>query len=184
MAVKRRVNFISQQRIDIPDLRSIESASSNDFDELLQTLYLGSGEGYIYRGFDIVMTGLIGGAANAAQMNVAESAILHSKSKQSGTFMVIRPGTPPQILNSATNPLVQGAFSPSSLNYVGIEYIRFIDDTTASQGYIWDPTINDETTKVIPRAQILTYNIIISTGTWAPNVLPVCTITTDAGNNV
>lgn len=184
MAVQRRVNWVSQQRVDTPDMRSIESAASNDFDALMQTLYLGSGEGYIFRGFDILMAGLVGGAASGAQMNVDQAAILHSKSSQSGTFLVVRPGTPPQVLNSATNTNVQGAFSPSSLNYVGIEYVRFIDDTTASQVYIWDPTINDETTKVIPRAQILKYNIIISTGSWAANVLPVCTITTDAGNNV
>jgi hypothetical protein len=184
MAVKRRVNWVSQQRVDVPDLRSIESAASNDFDELLQTLYLGSGEGYIFRGFDISMAGLIGGAASGALMNVDQAAILHSKSKQSGTFLVVRPGTAPQVLNSAINPIVQGSFSPSSLNFVGIEYVRFIDDTTATQVYIWDPTINDETTKIIPRAQILQYNIVISTGTWASNVLPVCTITTDAGNNV
>jgi type VI secretion system secreted protein VgrG len=184
MAVKRRVNWVSQQRVDVPDMRSIESAASNDFDELMQTLYLGAGEGYIFRGFDISMAGLIGGAASGAQMIVDQAAILHSKSKQSGTFLVVRPGTPPQVLNAATNTNVVGAFSPSSLNYVGIEYIRFIDDTTASQVYIWDPTINDETTKVIPRAQILKYQIVITTGTWAANVLPVCTITTDAGNNV
>jgi hypothetical protein len=184
MGVQRRVNWISQQRVDVPDVRAIESAASNDFDQLIQALITSNGEGYILRGFDLAMAGAIGGAASGLQMNVSSAAILHSLSSQSGTFLVVPNGTSPQTLNSATNTIVDGAFAPNALNYVGLEYERFIDDTTAAQVYIWNPTTNSETTKVAPRAQILRYRIKITTSTWATNVMPVAIVTTDAGNNV
>lgn len=184
MSVKRRVNWISQQRVDVPDVRAIESAASNDFDELIKSINIGEAEGYVLRGFDLSMAGAIGGAASGLQMLVDQAAILHTKSSQSGTFLVVPSGTPAEILNSATNTKVNGAFAPNALNYIGIEYTRFIDDTTSAQVYIWNPTTNSETTKVAPRAQILQYQIVITSSTWASNVMPIAIVTTDAGNNV
>ena len=68
MAVQRRVNWISQQRVDVPDVRSIESAASNDFDQLIQAFVTGVSQGYVLRGFEISMTGAIGGAASGLNM--------------------------------------------------------------------------------------------------------------------
>lgn len=184
MAVKRRVNWISQQRVDVPDMRAIESAMSNDFDELIKAFVTGTSQGYVLRGFEISMAGAIGGAANGLSLIVDPGAIFHVTSSQSGTSLLVAPGTPPQQLNSATNTIVDGAFAPSALNYVGIEYERFIDDTTTSQVYLWNPTTNNETTKNAPRAQILRYRVKITTSTFASNVLPIAVVTTDAGNNV
>lgn len=184
MGVKRRVNWISQQRVDVPDMRSLESAVSNDFDELIKSFVTGTSQGYILRGFEISMAGAIGGAASGLQLIVDPGAVFHVSSSQSGTFLLVPPGTPAQQLNSATNTIVDGAFTPSSINYVGLEYERFIDDTTSSQVYIWNPTTNNETTKNAPRAQILRYRIKITTSTFASNVLPIATVTTDSGNNV
>lgn len=184
MSVKRRVNWISQQRVDVPDMRALESAASNDFDELIKSFVTGTTQGYILRGFEISMAGAIGGAASGLQMIVDPGAIFHVASSQSGTFLLVPSGTPAQQLNSATNTIVDGAFAPSSINYVGVEYERFIDDTTSSQVYLWNPTTNNETTKNAPRAQILRYRFKITTSTFASNVLPVCTVITDSGNNV
>jgi hypothetical protein len=117
-------------------------------------------------------------------MNVANAALLHPFASQSGTYFVVPNGTPVQVLNSAINTQVNGAFTPNSENFVGIDYTRSVDDLTDAQVYLWDPTDNDETTSVLPRAIILNFQIVISTSTWANNVLPVCTVTTDAGNNV
>ena len=184
MAAKRRVNWISQQRVDVPDMRAVESAVSNDFDELIKSFVTGTSQGYFLRGFEISMAGAIGGAASGLQMIVDPGAIFHINSSQSGTFFLVTPGMPAQVLNAATNIIVDGAFSPNAINYVGIEYERFIDDTTSAQIYIWNPTTNNETTKNAPRAQILRFRIKITTTSWATNVLPVCTVTTDSGNNV
>lgn len=184
MAVKRSVNWLSQARVDVPDMRAVESASRNDFDELIKSFVTGTSQGYIMRGFEISMAGAIGGAASGLQLIVDPGAVFHVSSSQSGTFYLVPVGTPTQQLNSATNTIIDGAFAPSAINYVGLEYERFIDDTTSSQVYIWNPTTNNETTKNAPRAQILRYRIKITTSIFATNVLPIATVTTDSGNNV
>lgn len=184
MAVNRRVNFLSQQRVDVPDMRALESAVSNDFDVLVQGFVTGTQQGYILRGFEIAMAGAIGGAASGLQLLVDPGAVFHISSSVSGTSYLVPSGTPPQQLNSATNNIVDGAFAPSAINYVGLEYERFIDDTTSSQVYLWNPTTNNETTKNAPRASVLRFRIKITTSTFAANVLPIATVQTDAGNNV
>jgi len=184
MAVQRRVNWLSQQRVDVPDMRSLESAASNDFDQLIQSWVTGTSQSYIVRGFNILMSGAISNAASSLQMQVDPGALLHITASQSGTFLMVPAGTPAQQLNSAINTNVVGTFTPNSVNYVSIDYIRFIDDTTSAQVYIWNPTTNSETTKNAPRAQILQYVINISTVTPTANLLPIAVVTTDAGNNV
>lgn len=184
MAVQRRVNWISQQRVDVPDMRAVESAASNDMDQLIQAFVTGTSQGYFLRGFEISMAGAIGGAASALQMIVDPGAILHITSSVSGTVLMVPVGTPTQQINAATNTIVDGAFTPNAINYVSVEYERFIDDTTSSQVYIWNPTTKNETTKNAPRAQILRYRIKVSTSTPPTNYLPVSTVATDAGNNV
>lgn len=184
MAVQRRVNWISEQRVDVPDMRAIESAASNDMDQLIQAFVTGTSQGYFLRGFNILMAGAIGGAASGLQLSVDPGAVLHIASSVSGTVLMVPAGTLPQQLNSATNTIVDGAFAPSAVNYVSIEYERFIDDTTSAQVYIWDPTSNSETTKNVPRAQILRFRIKITTATPATNFLPVAVVITDSGNNV
>jgi hypothetical protein len=90
----------------------------------------------------------------------------------------------PQILNPTSNPIVQGSFTPSATNYIGIEFVRAVDDSTADTVYFWDPNSNTEFSKNVPLALILGYNIYITTTPWASNVMPVCTVATDANNNV
>lgn len=184
MAVQRRVNWLSQARVDVPDMRSVESAVSNDFDQLIQAFVTGTAQGYFVRGFNILMANAIGNASSSLQLNVDPGSILHIAASQSGTVLMVPPGTPAQVLNSATNTSVNGAFVPSAVNYVTVDYLRFIDPATSAQVYIWNPTTNNETTKNAPRAQILEYVINISTSTPAPNLLPIATVITDGSNNV
>lgn len=184
MSVQRRVNWISQQRVDLPDMRSVESAVSNDFDQVFQGFVTGTAQGYVVRGFNILMAGAIGGAATGLQMAVDPGAVMHIAASQSGTLLMVPAGTLPQQLNAATNSNVVGAFAPSAINYVSLDYIRFVDDTTSAQVYIWNPTTNNETTKSAPRAIILDYVINISTAIPSGNLLPLAVVTTDASNNV
>lgn len=184
MAVQRRVNWLSQQRVDVPDMRMVESASSNDFDQLFQAFVTGTTQGYVIRGFNILMSNSIGGAASSLQMQVDPGALMHIKASQSGTIYMVPTGTSAQQLNSVTNTNVVGAFSPNSINYVTIDYIRFLDDTTDAQVYLWDPTSNSDTTVNAPRANVLTYSINISTASPTTNLLPVAIVVTDGGNNV
>lgn len=184
MAVQRRVNWISEQMVQVPDMRMIESAASNDWDQYVQAVITGTSQGYIIRGFNVLMANAIGNAASNLQLQVDPGSLLHILASQSGTVYMIPPGTPAQALNSVTNSNVVGSFSPNSINYISIDYIRFLDDTTDAQVYIWDPTANTTTTINAPRGNILTYIINISTVAPTGNLLPIASVLTDGGNNV
>jgi len=184
MAVRRSQNWTNQQRVDTPHLRSIESAVRNDFDELLKSFVLGEDQSYVIRGWELNMSGAIGGAASGLEMIVEESAMFHGKSDESGTFFVVPSGEDNQVINSTTNERVEGAFTPSALNYIGLEFTRQVDDDTASQVYLWNPTSKVEITKNLPLALTFDFKIVVSSSLFASNVLPIAIVETDANNNV
>lgn len=184
MAIKRSFNFLNQARVDVPHLRSIESAVRNDFDEMFAAFVLGESNSYVIRGFDIEMAGSIGASANGLQLIVEDSAILHGASNESGTFFELPPGEANQVLSATTNTRVEGAFTPGALNYVSLEFTRQVDDTTTDQIYLWNPTTQSEITKTLPLAETLDYKIVISSSLFTSNVLPISIVETDASNNV
>lgn len=184
MAVRRSFNFLNQQRVDVPHLKSIESAVRNDFDELLSSFAIGASNSYILRGFELNMTGAVGASANSLQMIVEDSALFHGSSAVSGTFFQIESGTPNEVLSSVTNERVEGSFTPNALNYIGIEFTREVDDATTSQVFLWNPTIKTEVSKTAPLAQTLDYKVVISSSIWDSNVLPISIVQTDTSNNV
>src|SRR5665213_1267742 len=98
MAVQRRQSFLSQQRVDIPMIRSVESAVGNDFDQIFQAFVTNdprssnadsSGSGYVLRGFSILNTNV--GAASGLQMVVDPGALMHITASQSGTTYMVPP---------------------------------------------------------------------------------------------
>lgn len=184
MSILRRQNFLSQERVDVPAMRSIESAVSNDFDTLFESFVTGTANSYVMRGFNILMSNAIGGAASGLQVAVDPGALLHVTSSQSGTVYLVPTGTLPQVLNAATNVIVNGAFSPSVVNYVSLEYQRMADDSTSAQSYFFDPTSQTETVENVPQAITLSYTFNITTAIPAANFLPIATVVTDSGNNV
>jgi hypothetical protein len=185
MAVQRRNNILSQERIDCPAFRSIESAASADFDTFIQALVTGAGNPYVINGFAINFSNNpIGGAASNLQVVVASGSLLATTASQSGTFYLVPAGTPNVVLNAATTSNVSGSFVPSSFNYVGLDYYRFQDPATDQQLALWDPTANDEDQIIAPAAIILNYEFVISTSIWAANILPIAIVETDSSNNV
>ena len=184
MSVRRRTRFLGSMRLDVPIMRSIESAVSSDFDDLLKGFVTGSDKEYVIRGFELNMTGAIGGAASGLQMLVASSSIFHGTSKESGTFYTVPSNALPEILNPTINPKVRGTFVPNAVNYVGIEYERFADPATADILYFWNPVNKTEFSSNLPLAQILRYTIVITTSIWANNVLPIAKVTVDIAGNV
>jgi hypothetical protein len=171
-------------RLDVPHIRSIESAARNDFDELISSFAIGESASYILRGFEINMVGAIGSSASALQLIVAESSLFHGKSNISGTFFQVPVGTPSETLNSTTNTKVDGAFTPSSLNYVGLELKREVDAASVSQVFFWNPTNQTEFSKSTPLAELLDYEVVITSTIWDPNVIPLAIVSTDASNAV
>jgi len=184
MANRRRVNWVSQKRGDAPDFRSIESAVSNDFDELLSTMLMGPSATYVVRGFEILMTGAIGGSASGLQLLVDNAAVLHGSSNESGTVFVVPVGTSPVTLNSASEDQVDGSFTPSAPNYVYLEFEREVDDSTIGPVAVWNPTNRNEITKNLPLASTLDFKVYVSTVQPTSNYLPIAKVVTDASNNV
>ena len=184
MAILTTLNLLSEQRLDISDVRRIESGVRNDFDETVTSIITGTSQGYVIRGFSILTAGSIGSPANGLQMVVDPGAVLNINASVSGTIFQTPIGTANQVLNAATNANVSGSFTANSTNYVGIDYNRFADASTDVTKYIWNSAANDEITTIAPAAQTLTYKIFITTSTWATNVLPIAIVTTDGNGNV
>lgn len=184
MAILTTVNWISEQRADISDMRRVESAVRNDFDTLITSVFTNTQQGYIVRGFNLVTSGAIGAPANNLQLIVDGSSVLNIDASVSGTIFQTPLGTPNVVLNAATNTSVTGSFTASSINYVGIDYDRFADASTNVTKYIWNASANDEIATIAPAAQTLTFQIYITNSVWAENVLPIAIVTTDSNGNV
>jgi hypothetical protein len=184
MAVRRSYNALNQVRVSVPDIKGIESAVRSDFDELLKGLVTGLSKSYVVKGFEIEMAGSIGSSATSLQVIVENSTILNGNSTTSGTFYVVPSGTPAQTLSSTINPKVVGSFTPGSQNYIGLEYVRQVDNSTSIQRYFWSPATKSEFVKTAPQAELMDYRFIISSSIFAPNVLPIAIVETDNANNV
>ncbi len=183
MAVRRSQNWLNQQRVDVPHLRSIESAARNDFDELISSFAIGESASYVIRGWELNMVGAIGSSASSLQLIVENSSLFHGASNEAGTFFQVATGTPNETLNSTTNTRVQGSFTPSATNFVGLELVRAVDNATAAQIFLWNPTSKTEISKTVPLAETFDYNVIITSSIWAANVLPIAVVDTDGANN-
>lgn len=184
MAIRRSGNWVSQLRVDVPDMRSLESSIRNDFDELIEAVVTGENLGFVVRGFEISMSGAIGNSANGLAVVVSDSAVLHTTSLTAGTVFKVPAGTPVEILSSTVNTKVIGNFSPNSTNYISIDFARSADPSTSAPRALWDPTNKIETSKVLPVAQLMTYNFKITTTGFAAETMPMAIVQTDAANNV
>jgi len=184
MAILTTSNLLSEQRYGVSDARRIESGVRNDFDTMVTAILTNTTQGYIVRGFNILVAGAIGAPANGLQLVADPGSVMNINASVSGTIFQTPSGTPNQVLNAATNTNVSGSFAPNSTNYVGIDYNRFADSSTDETKYIWSAAANDEITTIAPAAQTLTFKVYITTSVWAVNVLPIAIVTTDSNGNV
>jgi len=184
MAIKRSGNFIGQQRLDIPQLRAIESGIANDFDTLAGQVWAGE-ESLIIRGFTIPVTSTFGNPASSLQLNVTDGLVFHYNGTEAGTVLPVTVGRTLENLNVG-NSRVSGAFTSSAINYVGIDFTRTADSTTADTTKFYDPNTKAETTRVVPQARVLDYKIYISVTpfSFTPNICPVAQVQTDSNGNV
>jgi hypothetical protein len=182
LAIIRRQNWLGQQRVDVPHLRSIESAIAADFD-LLAGEIIANQSSYIVRGFEVI--GDVGDAAESLQLNVSASVAIHYNGTESGSIFSVPSGTAAETLNG-TNAVIVGAFTPSQTNYIGIDLIRESDDTTSDLVAFQDPNTLLETTRTVPLARTLGYRIYISTIEFSgtPTILPIAKVVTNASNVV
>lgn len=184
MATTRQGNWLGQMRVDVPDLRALESAVANDFDLLAGKIWAGQ-EAYIIRGFFIPVTNTAGNPASSLTLNVANGLIFHFNATEAGTLMEVDSTRSSESLNNS-NSRVVGSFSSAAVNYVGIDYTRYEDSDTSDTTKFLDPNTKQETERRVPKARILDYKIIITTTPFSfnTNVCPIAIVETDSSGNV
>ena len=185
MATERQQNWLGQQRVDIPHLRSLESAAAADFDLLAGRIICGSNP-FIVNGFDLNQPlTRRGKAATAIQINVAGATVMHPTASETGTIFSVPADRAPEILNTA-NTRVLGGFAAGQINYIGLDLRRTADETTADLVQFYDPNSGLEKPKTVPLARTLDYVIVISNQDFSttPGTAPIAKVTTNADNNV
>lgn len=184
MAIIRQNNWVPQQRVDIPMLRTIESAICADFDSLAG-LGLAGREPIVLRSFTIPVANTIGQQAPALQLNTASGLIMHWGASQAGTIFSVSDTQAPEPL-TGTNPNVTGSFVANVTNYVGLDLTRNPDPSTSDTIQILDVSVDQEVPEVVPLASTMQYKIIISTQSFSSstNILPIAKVVTDVNNNV
>jgi hypothetical protein len=169
MAIKRRLTGYSGFRLDLPHIRSLESAVAADFDDMLRGLVTGLGRPYVIRGFRLKIPNA-SVPVQTLQIEVADSAILNSTATEPGTILSVPANTPDEIL-STQNENVLGAFQNGVVNYVSLDYIRETDNSTVDNTAGWSPAEQLEYQRSAPIGRILKYRLVINTsghGTRAP----------------
>lgn len=165
MSVKQSFNFLDEQRVDIPHLKSIDSSVIFDFSTLIQA-FVGDVP-YILNGFTIPVSG-ISGPATALQL-VVENAVVWIPDDANGAFLRVVSGTANDVLNNS-NPKVVGSFT-AGFNYIGLQFTRATDSTTNDLVSFWDVDSDSEYTQTVPLGLVMNYQIVISNagfGTTAP----------------
>ncbi len=177
MSVGRQGNWQGQQRVDIPHLRAIEAAVAGDFDLLAGVMLAGKAP-LITSGFYVLTTGV--SIATNLKIRVAGGSLIHFLASESGSIFHVPENRTDEQLNS-TNPRVLGSFTPSAVNYVGLDFIRQADDSTVDLVEFIDTQSLTETPVSIPLARTTDYRIVISTLDFDnnPGVAPICKVTLD-----
>ncbi len=183
MAVLRELNLLGQQRLDIPQLRSIESAVRGDFDLLAGTIFSGK-QPLVVRGFELSST-VAGTQASGIQVVVANSILVNFNATESGSMYSVPSNRANETLSSL-NSKVSGSFTASATNYVGVDVRRLADATTSDIIQFLNATTLLETSRTVPLARTLDYRFTISTTDFStqPNIVPIAIVTTDASINI
>ena len=187
MAVKRRLTGYSGMRLDWPHVRSIESSTTHDFDDLLRGLVTGLNRPYLIRGMNIRIppTSI---AASSLTVGVADSAVLHSSASEAGTILAVPAGTPDEILNSVSNAHVVGSFQNGAVgglpqvNYVALDYQRISDPGSVDNTAGWSASQKLEFQRTARIGKILDYKFIISASGFA-GMLPLWIIGVDSNGS-
>lgn len=184
MAVRRQKNWLGQQRVDTPHLREIESAVAGDFDDLAGKV-LASSQPIVVHGMTIAMGAAVGNLATQLVLNTAGSILLHGTASEPGAVFVVPANQAAETL-SASNPRIVGSFTPNAINYIGIDLVRLVDDSTADTVKFRSATTKKEFSQQVPLARTLQYRIIIAPQDFSqtPNVAPVAEVQLNASGVV
>lgn len=184
MAVGRQQQFPGQMRVDSPHLRMLEAGVTYDFDVLAGRMFAGRVPTVI-RGFTFLKAGAVGNDAEELVLRVGGAMLIHYDATDAGSVFKVDDDRDDEVLGP-TNARVSGSFTPSTVNYVGLDLVRSTDDSTADTAQFLVPSSNTERSRIIPMARTMDYRIVVSTTEFSatPGVAPLAQVTTDVSNRV
>lgn len=169
MAVLGRLLISSAERIDLPDLLSIDSYAAGDWKYFLKGI-VGDDKPFILKGFDIIdPQNAIG--TQSCSVRVADSVVFYPGSTSGSFFHGLEEGHPqaeplvPELRKNATN-FVYATFSTFNSSV----------DTRA----FWDPDkdggAGGEFTQDVNTESVLKVDINVSTGSFPANTIPIAKV--------
>ena len=173
MAVLGRLIVSSAERLDLPDLLSIDSYTSGDFTYLLKGL-VNNVKPYILKGFEVIdPTTAIG--TQGCSINIADSAVFYPGSNAGSFFYGLPSGDP------NAQPLVP-ELRKNAVNYVYLTFTTL--NTSPDNRAFWDPDANaqvgGEFTQNVNTESVLTCQVNVSVGAFPANTIPIAIITVGA----
>lgn len=166
-------------RVDLPHLKMFQDSIL--FDQNSQVQMQQGLSPYILTGFNIATPWSAGNPSNSLQVIVSGSIVTLAQDPN-GSFLLVPTGTPNEVLASS-NTNVTGSFTPSATNYVSVQFQRPADPSTDDLVAFWDEDAGSEFTQTVPLGLVLNYQFVVNTTGFANNA-PICTVQTDAFNNV
>lgn len=170
MAVLGRVLLHSAERIDLPDLLSIDSYGAGDWKFFMQSL-VGTTKPYILSGFDIINPGNAIGLPSCS-FRVADSVVYYPGAAAGPFFYGLEEG------NSAAEPITP-QLRTNATNYVYLTLSTY--ETSIDTRALWDPDRNGgaggEFTQDINTESVIQAQLGISTGSFPVNTVPLAIIT-------
>lgn len=170
MSTLGRVLLSSAERLDLPDLLSIDSYSAGDWKYFLKGL-VGDTKPFILKGFDVIdPENAIG--EESCSVRVADSVVFYPSSNAGSFFHGLEDG------NEKSLPLVP-ELRKNAVNYVYLTFSTYnaSPDTRA----FWDPDkdggIGGEFTQDVNTQSVLQVQINVSTGSFPANTIPIAKIT-------
>lgn len=177
MAVLGRVLFSSAERVDLPDLLSIDSYAAGDWKYFLQT-FVGTSRPYILTGFDVISPETAVGTQSCT-IQVADSVVYYPGSAAGPFFYGLPEG------NANSTPLIP-QLRTNTINYVYLTLSTF--STAADTRALWDPDRNGgagaEFTQDIDTESVIQAQVNVSTGSFPVNTVPVAIIAVGADGKI
>lgn len=169
MAVLGRLILGSAERLDLPDMLSIDSFTAADFKYLIQS-FIGSDKPLILKGFDIIQPqDSIG--TESVSIRIADSIAYYPGSQAGGFYHGLEEG------NVNAEPLVP-ELRKNATNYIYLTFSTF--DTARDNRAFWDPDQNGgeggEFSQDINTESVLSVEVNVSTATFPENTIPIAKI--------
>lgn len=169
MAVLGRLLVGSSERLDLPDLLSIDSFAAADFKFLMQSL-VGADKPFILKGFDVIQP-QDSIATESISIRVADSVVYYPGSA-AGSFYV---GLPEG--NEASEALVP-ELRKNATNFVYLTFTTF--DTAQDGRAFWDPDQNGgeggEFSQDINTESVLSVEVNVSVSSFPENTIPIAKV--------